>query len=424
MTQRASSSESSPTRRALLQGGLCASATLVAGRLPGFAGASRAPTLRAPKRMLVIYLEGGNDGLNTVIPTKLSAYYDRRPNLAIPSDKSLSLDVGPVATQDYRLHPALKNLQQLWSKGDVAVIQKVGYPDPNLSHFLSLDVWGRGTRKAASSGWLARLQDAHAVDRFSVVGLGLRGQLDFRGSRTPPLLVESLDRFRAADDPLYRDHSRHRKDVVAEVMRAYGGMGMRSQSADATQLGFETVELLQAAARDYRSKAVYASSGISRRLREAAMLMQRGHSLRAIYCKDGGYDTHAGQGAAQGRHADLLGRLDVALGAFHEDLVDMGLWKDTAIAVVSEFGRRNFENGSKGTGHGTANCAFVIGGSVKGGLHGPDITASDLALKFPEYQIDFRSVYRALIQDHLGLDARPVLPEAEQKRTELKLFSS
>lgn len=380
----------------------------------------RAP--RGPKRLVVIYLEGGNDGLNSAIPTGLTGYFDRRPTLAIPESKSLSLDSGPAATTKLRFHPALAALKQLWDKGNVAIVQKVGYPDPNLSHFLSLDVWGRGTRAAASSGWLARLQDAHAVDRLSVIGLGTRSQLDFRGSKSPALLIETLDRFKAKDDPLYRDHGRFRQQIVASMLHDFGAPGARGSVRDASKLGFETVELLQSAIREYRSTVEYGRAGISERLREAAMLIQKGFSTRVFYAKDGGYDTHAAQGGVTGRHADLLGRVDTAIGAFARDVENMGAWNDTVIVVVSEFGRRNYENGSKGTDHGTANAAFVIGGGVRGGVYGPDLVASDLAAKFPDYEIDFRSIYRELIGEHLGFDPKPVFPEKQDKETQLGLL--
>ena len=379
----------------------------------------------ASKRLVVLYLQGGNDGLNSVIPSEIQAYYDRRPTIAIPKEASLSLDDGPPKTRTttYRLHPALSELRKLYHRGHVAFVDKVGYPSPNLSHFLSLDVWSRGSRKPATSGWLARFKDLYAKPSTGVVAVGTRNLLDFQGGKTQSVLIESIARFVERGDARYPTHGKVRHALARELAKKYVGTGSRLSASRASALGYEMVSRLQAAAKGYTSRVVYPRSGIGRKLRDLAVLIQAGFDSRVLYTIDGGYDTHAKQGGATGRHNELLTRVDRALGAFARDLEAMNEWSNTVVAVVSEFGRRNYENGSGGTDHGTANSIWLLGGGVAGGLYGPTLVEKDLTGRFPEYAIDFRSIYSEIIADWLGFDPKPVFPEPIAKTTpKLGLF--
>ena len=410
-----STPKSKTSRRAFVGGGLAGFGALALSPLGKLLESELAAAPLGTKRLVVLYLQGGNDGINSVVPVELQAYYDRRPKLAIPKSATLTLDEGPHKTKTYRLHPALVELQKLWKKGNVAFVDKVGYPSPNLSHFFSLDVWSRGSRAPATSGWLARFKDLYAKPSTGVVAVGTRNLLDFQGGKTQSVLIESIARFVQQGDSRYPAHGKLRHELVRELVKGYGGGGSKLRASQTSALGYEMVDRLQQAMASYRSSVVYPNSGVAKKMRDLAVLINAGFDTRVLYTIDGGFDTHANQGGVKGRHNDLLTRVDRALGAFATDLEAMGEWNNTVVAVVSEFGRRNYENGSDGTDHGTANSIWLLGGGVAGGLYGPTLVENDITGRFPEYEIDFRSIYSELIADWLGFDPKPVFPEALAK---------
>ncbi len=158
---------------------------------------------------------------------------------------------------------------------------------------------------------------------------------------------------------------------------------------------------------------------IHRYMQDIARLVQHGFETRVFYTGFGGFDTHSSQGQGTGRQADLYERLDTALGAFKADMQAFGAWDDTVVIVTTEFGRRNFKNGSDGTDHGHAHCTLLAGGAVNGGAYGPDVTTTDLEENWLKYQVDFRDVYREVIDDHLGGDGSAVFPESQEKNVTL-----
>ena len=153
-----------------------------------------------------------------------------------------------------------------------------------------------------------------------------------------------------------------------------------------------------------------------------SILIQAGLDKRLYYTGYGGFDTHSEQGTGSGRHPDLLGHLDDGLGSFADDMKAMGIWDDVVVVVMTEFGRRNYENGSVGTDHGHAYMEMVVGGGVKGGLYGPELTEADLEEKYPSYAVDFRSVYKEVLSRHLDADPGLVFPEALEKDVTLGIL--
>jgi uncharacterized protein (DUF1501 family) len=380
--------------------------------------------------LVVINLSGGNDGINTVVPISLSNYYTRRPTIAIPAGQELSLAGGPGSTS-YGLHPALANLQGLWNDGDLAIVNKVGYPTANLSHFTSQDIYSLGVRGdfgplgLQPSGWIARFADLYAPTSMGAVSVGQGRPLDFVGGTSNPFLVDNLANFRFLPDPAYANNHQYRLEIIRNILDGYSGTGLDQDVKDALAQGHELADQIQAAVTAYAgfgSSADYrASNGntynIHRSMQDIARLVYYGFETKIFYTGFGGFDTHGNQGGPVGAHANLLDRLDTAIAAFATDMKAMGVWDSTAIVVISEFGRRSDENGSAGVDHGHGNAFLAAGGPMIGGTHGQDLSSADLAANYPAYATDFRDLYKDLLSGHLGVDPAPVFPEAQPPGT-------
>jgi uncharacterized protein (DUF1501 family) len=396
--------------------GLAALGPLAMRRMPVASGAPQNRT-----RAVFLNLIGGNDGFNTVIPRDHQTQYDAlRPDIKITADQQLLLDQGPNATTRYGLHPALDQIRALWNEGAVAIVNRVGYPDANLSHFTSMDVQSYAVRGSfgplgiPASGWIARYADLFAPTPMGAVAIGVGRPLDFVGGTSNPFLASSLANFRFQSDPNYPQDAQHRLQVVQNVLAAYGGVGVSGEAKTALELGQQLADQVQQAVANYTTGVAWPASNLGNFLRDVSTLIEGGFESRVFYTGFGSFDTHAGQGAGAGIHNTLLQRLDDAVGAFAQDMKNRGQWDNTRIVVFSEFGRRNYQNASTGTDHGEASSWIVIGGGLSGGVHGPDIVAGDLAGEWPTYAVDFRDVYRDVLENHLGVpSADAVFPEAQ-----------
>lgn len=381
--------------------------------------------------LVVLNLFGGNDGLNLVVPRTLQPYYDRRNlgepgSIAIPPGDELSLAGGPVGTDRYGLHPALPNLQARYAAGELAIFPKVGYPDANLSHFTSQDIYSHGVRGAFAdlglpeSGWIQRFADLYAPTAMGAVSIGVGRRPDFRGGTTHLLQADDLAGFRYDVDAKYALGHEHRLAVIQEVLETYAGPD--GEVAEALGQGHEFAAQIQAAVQGYASTVDYGGANppnIARYLRDVAILVQQGFETQIHYTGFGGFDNHSAQGSTTGTQANLFARLDAALAAFAQDLEAMGMWDQAAILVISEFGRRNYQNASNGTDHGAANFFLALGGAVRGGLYGDNLSEADLLLEYPTYATDFRDLYREALDAHLGVDSAPVFPEPQPTGTTL-----
>lgn len=398
------------------------------------------PPIDAPF-LVVINLFGGNDSTNMVVPTHLDNYYTRRnmdpmtglpidggqPSIAIPPGQELSLLGGPGlgGYGTYGLHPSLSNIQGLWNQSKVAIVNKVGYPTANLSHFTSQDIYSLGVRNDFStlgigeSGWVARFADLYAPTGMGCVGVGVGRPLDFEGGSSTPLLVSSLGGFQFLSDNAYANNHLVRLEVIKNTLSGYSGTGVSSDIRDALDQGHTLAGTIQDAVSSYSSSVAYeATNGttynIHRYMQDIARLVQHGaEDTRIFYTGFGGFDTHGNQGAGTGRQADLLDRLDTAIGAFHQDVTNMGVADKVVVVVISEFARRNFQNGSGGTDHGHGAFFLLLGDAVNGGMYGPDLSTTDLDQNWLGYEVDFRDIYRDVLSDHLGTDPAPVFPEPQ-----------
>ncbi|MBX3461111.1 MAG: DUF1501 domain-containing protein [Planctomycetes bacterium] len=416
------------SRRGFLQVCAAGAGVIATGALAGPRGTSvKAAPLSGYKRLVIINLVGGNDGLNTVFPVTGAAatnYLSRRPGLAMTSGQGLSLAGGP-GVSDFRLHPALDTLQGIWNAGELAIIQKVGYPNANLSHFVSEDVWSTGVRSidlpsGTARGWVARYANQYAPTPTGVISIGMGRRLDFDGATGHPLLIKSVGAFKYEADWVYGNNHILRLDTYAAMLAKQPSTGLAGQVAGAKLAAHNAVTQMATALSDYNAAGPWASypttingftGYLGGNLRDIAALMYGGMDTRVFYTGIwGGFDTHSAQ---EPMHTNLLNDLDNAVAAFRADLQAMNVWNDTVVLVISEFGRRNYENGSDGTDHGHGSVVFALGGAVNGGMYGDPPTASDINAEQLGYTTDFRDVYRHVLQDHLGHSAAGVFPESQ-----------
>jgi uncharacterized protein (DUF1501 family) len=365
---------------------------------------------------------GGNDTLNMFVPVTLTPYYTRRTGLALQANQCLSLNAGPKATSAYMLHPSMPKTAALWAAGQVAAVNRVGYPTANLSHFTSMDIFSYGIRGTFSSlgipasGWIARFCDAYAKTPLGAVAVNVGRPRDIVGGTTSPLPVSTLAGFKVlgagAGGGQYTPAHYHRLATAKQLIDGFAGTVRQDAQKVALEQAHDLTTQVQAALTAYVPGATYSTERLSQQMRDIAVLIQGGFESRIFYTGFGGFDTHSAQGTTAGAQATLFSQLDNAIGSFVDDLKSMNVWNDTVIVVITEFGRRNYVNGSAGTDHGHAFTALVIGGAVQGGVLGPNLTDADLNSEYPSYAVDFRSIYKEILADHMGLDPSPVFPEA------------
>ena len=381
------------------------------------------------KRLVVIFAYGGYDGLNLLVPTGNQAYYDRRSSIAVQPGDAIALN----SATGYGLNPMFQRVGQLWNTDSaVAAIRRVGYPSQNLSHFISQDIYSHGVRSGFGSlpinpsGWVARVSNDMGLSATGAVAVGVGRPLEMEGATTTPLLASSLTAFRFNLDQSFQNNHRHRLETLRDLVSEFDGSHLDEEASAALGQGLTLADDIQDAVANYSSTydATYPTTTPGRFLKDIARLIQGGFDSQIFFTGFGGWDTHSNQGNGAGAQANLIERMDLAIGNFVDDLKEMGVWNDTAILIMSEFGRRNFENGSNGTDHGHGNNHFLIGGDVSGGLHGPDITESQIGdVNWMSYDIDFRDILRDIATNHLGADGNAIFPEAQQFNNTLGLFS-
>jgi uncharacterized protein (DUF1501 family) len=349
---------------------------------------------------------GGNDYLNTIVPYSNGLYYDARPLIAHEADSVLKID------DEVGFRPGLEPIKKLWDDGKVAIINGIGYANPNRSHFRSRDIWDTALPEAVGTeGWLGRaIRDLDPRGDNVLTGVnfgrGLPRALACKG--VPVASVGDLETYGLFPD--MADESA--KELAVEVFsRMYGGaqgkeavMGFLGQTATDALKG---VDIIRTAPVSYSSGVEYASNGIANGLKSAAQVMFADLGTRIYYTQYGSFDTHSGE---QMKHDQLWRDTAEAVGDFWDDVTEHGLDDDTVVFMFSEFGRRVRDNGS-GTDHGSGGVAFVIGNSVKGGMYGdlPSLREKDLLEGDLHFNNDFRQTYTSLLQDWLGLDAPSIV---------------
>lgn len=380
------------TRRDFLRTTLAAGAgTLVLPR-----GSWALPRTSEDRRLVLLFLDGGNDGLNTLVEHGNDHYHKARPKLGLRQDEVIRYD------DTFGLHPELSAWRFLKDAGALAVIHGVGYDRPDLSHFTSRDIWHHGLRDQVTpdgqlqSGWVGRLIEAQGADRLPPVAMGTsEAPLLLKNSSGGGLTMRDLDSLRIDRTP--------RIPMEGAVGGPLAKIGQASKSA------YETAEKLQEAAARIPAGEGYPDTGLGDRLRLAARLVRAEGGPPLCWTKLGGFDTHALQA---GTHASLLRQVGDATAAFLADLARDGSDQRTLLLIYSEFGRRVAENGSAGTDHGTAGPVFALGGNLVPGLHGtrPDLT--DLDKGNLRHTTDFRAVFSEAVRDWMAWPAQDLFDGA------------
>ena len=361
------------------------------------AAAAEEKTSRGENVLVVLQLSGGNDGLNTVVPFQHDEYRRSRPTLAIPANQVLKID------SQLGFHPSLRGLAGLLEAGRLAILQGVGYPNPNRSHFESMDIWHTARQKADGRqlGWLGRYLDAAQASRAGqdAPALHFGGEtqpLALAALHTPVPSVRSVERFRLE----FGGNGSLRQAIEADAAAERPAQNDLLQFVQASTVSaISSSRRVEQATKDYTTAVKYPGSNLANKLKTVAQLIDAGLSTRIYYVTLDGFDTHSTQAAA---HAGLLTELGDALAAFLDDLSQHDHINRVLTMTFSEFGRRVKENASLGTDHGAAAPLFLAGGRVKPGLHGDHPKFTDLDDGDLKHHTDFRRVYADVLQNWLG----------------------
>ena len=396
-------------RREFLQIGSLATATVM---VPKFLKAfeSRMPVPLGNKVVVIIQLSGGNDGLNTIIPVRNDIYYKERPHLGIEKSKALSL------TDDAGLHPALIGLKELYDEGSMAILNNVGYPNPDRSHFRSMDIWqtGSASTEYLTTGWIGRYLDAQcpplpngtfgrgkgcdkptqALEIDDILSLALKGE-EVKGLA----LKDPRRLYTTSHEKFYKDLNASFKEEHGEqpVDYLYKTMAETLSSADYI---FQQSNL-------HPSAQEYPNTELGKNLKTIASLIFSEINTKVYYVSLGSFDTHFNQ---QMQQQNLFTQLSDAVKAFTKDLKTNNRFNDVLLFTFSEFGRRVSQNASGGTDHGTANNMFLISGALKQkGLINSLPDLNDLDEGDLKYTIDFKNVYATVLNKWLGANDASIL---------------
>lgn len=352
------------------------------------------------KILVVVNLNGGNDGLNTVIPYQNQNYYSLRPDIAIPSDSVLPI------SNDLGLHPSLTQLANYWNQGKLCIVENVGYSNQNLSHFRSTDIWQSASNfnQTINTGWIARILEQiypNYTDNLPDIPMAL-----LQGTTNNLLLTgEQGITGIQVDDPssfLNLVSSTYYNSADNIIPDTSGGNELQ-YVRNIDNAAFEYAEYIQSVADSGTNTMEYANNSLSIQLSSAAKLISGGMYSPFYVVYQGGYDTHSDQ---INRHGLLMSELSLALYNFYNDLENQGLADKVVVMTTSEFGRRPYQNGGGGTDHGAAAPLFVLGNTINGGIIGniPNLSSFDNNSNLL-HEYDFRQIYSSLLNQHFGLSS-------------------
>ncbi len=393
------------SRRQFIQGSTAAFVLSTLGSFPLVAEEDLWNPLSSKDRILVvIQLMGGNDGLSTVIPAGNPLYAENRRILQIHENEVLPLD------REVGFHPALEGLHKLFKNGQMTVLQGVGYPTPDRSHFRSTEIWDTAKSDVIDtrSGWIGRCADLWARQghqKFMACSIGNQEQpLSLVGMQAVPPTIRDAQSFRILKESEETQESTQRLQLLqnlAEVPRTSENLEFVRQQTQSSLTSALSVEaIVQQGATDL------GGSELAQKLGVVSAMIQGGLATRIYHVSMGGFDTHSNQ---KNDHTALLRQLDQSISAFFEKMKEAKLEKQIAILVYSEFGRRVRENRSGGTDHGAAAPVFVISGAMRGGVVGSHPPLDDLDDGDLKMKTDFRSIYQTLIEGWLNLQSVPIL---------------
>ena len=352
------------------------------------------------KIIVVVNLNGGNDGLNTVIPYQDSNYYSLRPDIAISNDSVLPI------TSDLGLHPSLTHLANYWNQDKLCIVENVGYSNQNLSHFRSTDIWqsASNSNQTINTGWIARILEQiypYHTDNLPEIPMAL-----LQGTTNNLLLTgeQGITGIQVDDPSSFLDlvNSTYYNSPDNIIPDTSGGDELQFvRNIDNT--AFEYAEYIQNIADSGSNTMDYANNSLSIQLSSVAKLISGGMYSPFYIVYQSGYDTHSDQ---INRHGILMSDLSLALSNFYNDLENQGLADKVVIMTTSEFGRRPYQNGGGGTDHGAAAPMFVLGNAVKGGIIGnaPNLSSFDGNNNLL-HEYDYRQIYSSLLSQHFGLSS-------------------
>jgi len=385
-------------RKEFIQIGSLATASLMLPKfLKAFEGKKMVPA--GNKVVVILQLSGGNDGLNTVIPFRNDLYYKARPRLGIVKDKALAL------TDEAGLHPALSAFKEFYDDGSLAVLNNVGYPNPDRSHFRSMDIWHTASQSTEywNHGWVGRYLDAQcngcdkptqAIEIDDILSLALKGE-NMKG-----IAVKDPRRlYGTANEKFFRDVMKNHTDEKGEqpVDYLYKTMAETLSSADYI---FQQSRL-------HPTNAEYPKTDLGNSMKTIASLIFSEINTKVYYVSLGSFDTHIGQ---EGQQQRLFTEMNDAIKAFVKDLKANGRFNDVMLFTFSEFGRRVAQNASGGTDHGTANNMFLVSGGLKQkGLINELPDLADLDEGDLKYKVDFKNVYATVLNKWLKADDKAIL---------------
>ena len=370
------------------------------------------------RNLVVLYLSGGNDALNTVVPYQDPFYFSRRPNIFVPAGQVLQIgtDGGGRALG---LHPRLTGLRSIFNDGRLAVVMRTGYPNSSRSHFEGTDIWESANPSVPSSmGWLGRYLET--VPRDALSGWSATRELP-RALMSKSVSVPAISDARtyALNSPNPTNPAEGLNERAAATRIASHVPVNRAQLAFVNHEAMGAMDTLDrvASVAAYTGTVAYNNNNaLAVALRTVAGSIVRGTGTRVYWVTTGGFDTHSTQGnQGGGGYANLMTTVNDAVFAFYNDLRNQGLLNETMLIEFSEFSRRITENGSQGTDHGAAGIMFALGGAVRGGIYG---TAPSLDPASPTlennggdvtFQTDFRAVYARVLENWLGANSVAIL---------------
>ena len=366
-------------------------------------------TISAPPVLVVVQLSGGNDFMNTVIPITNGIYHDSRPTLGVSENEALPLN------GDLAWNPVAAPLKEMYDKGNVAIVQGIGYENHNRSHFRGMDIWHTcEPDKIGTDGWVAKvIRDLDPTGENVLKGVnfgqGLPRAMTMRG--VPITSVHHLASYGVFSSVSGINSQEERTQLLDRFSRMYSpaiGTGPTMEYLGQTGLdALKGADIIKVAPQQYSSTIEYANNSIATNLKDVAQGHLAGLGTQVFYTSYGPFDTHFNQG---GSHAKLWIDISEAVDSFFADLREHNASENVVMMLFSEFGRRVKDNGT-GTDHGAAGVAFVIGDRVQGGMYGayPSLKPEDLTQGDPEPNYDFRGLYSTLADKWMRLDAVPIV---------------
>jgi uncharacterized protein (DUF1501 family) len=357
------------------------------------------------RTLVIVQMAGGNDGLNTVVPTNDGVYYDARPLVNVASGQSLLLN------KDVGLNPSLTAFKELWDEGTLAIVEGVGYPKPNYSHFNSMDVWQTADPSAQGfEGWVGRyLEGVVDVESNNVMSMAVGRRLprEMNSHKVSSPVIDTVNAYRIQPGPDEGISNNLRTSLLLDLYASTPGARPFGALLDSTMHSAESSSsALQAAHSEYLPAAEYPDTTLGQSMKVLAGAIIGNLGVRVGHVRIGGFDLHATQ---LPKHGGLLAETAGAMTAFYRDLQAQGRDQDVVLMTWSEFGRRVTENGSGGTDHGSAGPMFIAGTPVSGGLYGERPSLTKLDKKNFKFTTDFRQVYASLLEDWLGAPSEIVL---------------